>query len=68
MISDRKDKKVLVLFNSVPYFLNFFNNENVIGSYVLRDISFLLKVIRKITRWLDISSFGLMNGKTAFNC
>lgn len=55
MISDRKDKKVLVLFNSVPYFLNFFNNENVIGSYVLRDISFLLKVIRKITRWLNLS-------------
>lgn len=55
MILDSKNKKTLILFNSVPYFLNFFNKENVIGSYVLREIPFLLRVIRKITRWLKLS-------------
>lgn len=51
----QKNDQVLILFNSIPYFLNYFDREGVTGSLVLRDISFPLKVVRKITRWLKLS-------------
>lgn len=45
----------LILFNSIPYFLKFFNKEGVTGSFIYKKIPFALKVIRKITRILNIS-------------
>jgi|SRR5690554_4831977 len=50
-----KNENVLILYNSIPYLLKYFNRERVTGSLVLKDISFPLKVIRKITRWLKLS-------------
>ncbi len=51
---DNKSGKVLILFNSIPYFLDFFNRKDVTGSWALREVSFPFIIIRKITRWLKL--------------
>lgn len=48
-------KEILILFNSIPYFLNYFNTKGVTGSFALREIPFQLKIIRRVTRLLGLS-------------
>lgn len=55
MIEMNKNRdNVLIIFNSIPYFLDYFNRERVKGNLALREISLPLKVIRKISRWLKL--------------
>lgn len=48
-------KKTLILYNSVPYFFNYLKSDGVKVNWVLREISFSLRIIRKITLWLKLS-------------
>lgn len=48
------DKKTLVLYNSVPYFLPLMSSNSVIASWILRDIPFYLKVVRKLMRIMKL--------------
>ena len=53
---DNKSGKVLILFNSIPYFLDFFNRNGVTGSWIFKEkISFSQKVLRKIFGLLKIA-------------
>ncbi len=52
---NKKNQNVLILYNSVPYFLKYLNQDNVRAYKTLKEISLPLKVVRKISR-----SFNLM--------
>src|SRR5690606_24511441 len=51
------NKKYLILYNSVPYFLQYLNRTNVVADLVLKKLSFAEKIFRKITRILGIQQY-----------
>ena len=55
MLNNDNKKNILILFNSIPYFLNYFNIKGVTGNFALTEIPFQLKIIRKVTRLLGLS-------------
>jgi hypothetical protein len=51
------NKKYLILYNSVPYFLPYLNRTNVVADLVLRKLSFAEKIFRKISRILGLKQY-----------
>ena len=51
---NKKEEEFLIIFNSIPYFLKYFDSKSVTATWVLKEISFPLKVLRKITRLLKL--------------
>lgn len=50
-----RNQKYLILFNSIPFFLTYFNNKNVIGSWILKEIPLPLMIVRKVSEILGFS-------------
>lgn len=50
-------KKYIILYNSLPYLLPFFNQKNIIASNVLRKRNVIEKILRKISIKLNLCQF-----------
>ncbi|MCH8518041.1 MAG: hypothetical protein LAT68_17225 [Cyclobacteriaceae bacterium] len=50
-----KRGRFLILYNSVPFFLDYLNSSCVSASWVLKEIPLPLKIVRRVTRWLNLS-------------
>jgi len=51
---NKENGKTLIIFNSIPYFLKYFNNENVKATWALKELCFPLKALRKISKLLKL--------------
>ncbi|MEZ7821063.1 MAG: hypothetical protein QMB51_02020 [Patescibacteria group bacterium] len=48
-------QKILILYNSIPYFVSYFSSRNISISYVNKELSLFKRIIRKFSKILNIN-------------